>query len=59
MSHIQLSDIFKQVEIEILNGEKTDLDFFRFRPPRTKSIPAKYKRLIRKKFRQTVINFCK
>lgn len=58
-SHIQLSDIFKQIEIEILNGEKTDLDFFRFRPPRTKVIPANIKRIIRKKFRTTVLNFCK
>ena len=58
-SHIQLSDIFKQIEIEILNNEKTDLDFFRYRPPRTKAIPLNVKKIIRKKFRVAVINFCK
>jgi len=58
-SHIQLSDIFKQIEIEILNDEKTDLDFFRYRAPRTKAIPLNVKKIIRKKFRVAVINFCK
>lgn len=58
-NHIQLSDILKQMEIEILNGEKSDLDFFRFKPPRTKEIPQNIKKLIRKKFRDAIINFCK
>ena len=37
-SHITLSDILKTMEIEILNGEKSDLDFFRYKPPRTVEI---------------------
>ena len=57
--NIELSDILKQMQIEILNGEKSDLDFFRFKPPRTKDIPAIYKKVIRKKFRDAIINFCK
>ena len=58
-SHIKLRDILKAMEIEILNGEKSDLDFFRFKPPRTQEIPANVKRLIRKKFRYAIIKFCK
>ena len=30
-SHIHLRDILKTMEIDILNGEKSDLDFFRFK----------------------------
>ena len=33
---IQISDNFKTMEIDIMKGEKTDLDFFRFMPPRVK-----------------------
>lgn len=47
------------MEIEILNGEKSDLDFFRFKPPRTKDIPPNVKRLIRKKFREAAMKYCK
>ena len=33
-NHIPLRDILKKLEIDILQGEKSDLDFFRFMPPR-------------------------
>jgi|TARA_B110000285_G_C15098298_1_gene603434 hypothetical protein len=33
---IQLSDNFRAMEIDIMKGEKTDLDFFRFMPARRK-----------------------
>ena len=29
-NHLELRDILKQMEIEILNGEKSNLDYFRF-----------------------------
>ena len=54
--YFQLSDIFKKLAIEIENGEKTDLDFFRYRPPRDR-ITEDIKCLIRKKFRIAVINY--
>ena len=47
------------MEIEILNGEKSDLDFFRFLPPREIEIPVNVKRMILKKFREAIIKFCK
>lgn len=45
------------MEIEIMKGDKTDLDFFRFMPVRTKVLAQNIKRLIRRKFRATVIKF--
>ena len=56
---MQLSDIFKQMEVEMLQGEKTDLDFFRFLPPRKKPLSDLIRRMIRRKFRATVISFVK
>lgn len=62
-SHIQLSDIFKQVEIDILNGEKTNLDYFRYIPPRNAEISDDFYNIIksrtRSKFRSAVIKFTK
>lgn len=40
-----------------MKGDKTDLDFFRFMPVRTKVLAQNIKRLIRRKFRATVIKF--
>ena len=61
-SHIELSDTFKQVEIDILNGEKTNLDYFRYIPPRNKEISDDFFNIIksrtRSKFRQVVLQFC-
>lgn len=54
---IQLSDNFRAMEIDIMKGEKTDLDFFRFMPARRKVLSQNIKRLIRRKFRATVIKF--
>ena len=51
-----MNDIFRQLTIEIENDDKTDLDFFRYRPPRDK-MPDNIKFLIRKKFRGAIINF--
>ena len=45
------------MEIEILKGDKTDLYFFRFMPVRKKVLAQNIKRLIRRKFRATVIKF--
>ena len=47
------------MEIDILNGEKSDLDFFRFKPPRTGEMPTNVKKLIRKKFRDAAMKYCK
>ena len=47
------------MEIDILNGEKSDLDFFRFKPPRTGEMPPNVKKLIRKKFRDAAMKYCK
>ena len=58
-NNIQLSDILKQMEIDILNGEKSDLDFFRFKPQRTGEMPPNVKKLIRKKFRDAAMKYCK
>ena len=58
-SHITLSDILKTMEIEILNGEKSDLDFFRYKPPRTVEIQDKFKSKMREKFRRGILSFCK
>lgn len=58
-SNIELSDILSQMEVDILNGEKSDLDFFRFKPPRAQEIPANVKRLIRKKFKEAAFKYCK
>ena len=40
-----------------MKGEKTDLDFFRFMPERKNVLSHNIKRLIRRKFRATVIKF--
>lgn len=58
-THIILSDILKKMEIEILNGEKSDLDFFRYRPPRTVEIQDKFKSKMREKFRNGILKFTK
>ena len=58
-THILLSDTLKKMEIEILNGEKSDLDFFRYRPPRTKEIEDKFKSKMREKFRNGILKFTK
>jgi len=58
-SNIQLSDTLKKVEIEILNGEKSEHDFFRYRPPREGNSQNIIKSMIRKKFRESVIRYCK
>eukprot|EP00347_Sterkiella_histriomuscorum_P005402 403356751 len=54
---IQISDIFRQLQIEIENNDKTDLDFFRYRPPRDKPMPENVKLMIRKKFRVSILSF--
>jgi hypothetical protein len=57
--HIQLRDILKVMEIEILNGEKSDLDFFRFKPPLQQTFDDKIKKIFRSKFRKTITMFVK
>lgn len=52
-----MSDIFKKMEVELLKGDKTDLDFFRFLAPRQKPLSERIRRNIRRKFRATVISF--
>jgi len=47
------------MEIEILNGEKSDLYFFRYKPPRTVEIQDKFKSKMREKFRRGILSFCK
>lgn len=54
-NHIPLRDILKKLEIDILQGEKSDLDFFRFMPPRSQNIKSRVRKLIRKKFRERIV----
>ena len=42
-----------------MNGEKSEHDFFRYRPPRQKDSQNIIKSMIRKKFREAVIKYCK
>lgn len=55
--YLELSDVMKTLQISINNQDKTDLDFFRYRPPRDKPFPEDLKKQIRRKFRAAVINF--
>lgn len=41
-----------------MNGEKSDLDFFRYKPPRTVEIQDKFKSKMREKFRRGILSFC-
>jgi len=55
--YLELSDAMKQLQIQINNQEKTDLDFFRYRPVRDKPYSAELRRQIKRKFRAAVINY--
>lgn len=55
--YLQLSDILKQLQIEIKNEEKTELDFFRYCQKR--EFPPEIRRLIKLKFKAAVLSFTK
>lgn len=55
--YLELSDAMKALQIQINNQEKTDLDFFRYRPIREKQFSTELRRQIKRKFRAAVINY--
>lgn len=54
--YLQISDCLNFLELEIKRGKKTHLDFFRFLPERGGNFTENTKRLLRRKFRASVIN---
>lgn len=53
--NLQINDCLSKLEIQIKNGSKTHLDFFRYQPPRGKEFNERIRRMLRLKFRAFII----